>query len=461
MAAKRNFGIENKVHEPKEKPAPQSQAEPRPDKAENIDSLVSDFLAELTNLSSGMKSQAENPATVQQASGTAATGTQPGRIPLHVPESGDDRLREPGLEGIDDEIERSLTELENLKREKKAPAPEPPAVKPSETGAVSARPAAIPSRRTAPQVHDYEEQALDRLEMFRSSISTAGSRRRARIRIAILAVILILLALAGIFLFRDDAAAPEITGEVLMPAPVRSAQAAAMDEPSRPAAASFAPETRPREPAAGAPAVQTQPEKARRRALPAAGRNASANGPRRSAAADSVLPAIEASVPSAALPESAPAPSREQPLVEPAVLAQAPSLPARTPAAPAAPENPRPRVDLPAVSNHPVNPPPQAAAATAEVPAPRRRIPVPPAAITKVAPAYPALAKDQRVTGTVEIEAEIDAGGNVVKAQAVSGPVLLRGAAEEAVEQWQFRPASIEGQAVSSRARVFVSFDLK
>jgi len=65
------------------------------------------------------------------------------------------------------------------------------------------------------------------------------------------------------------------------------------------------------------------------------------------------------------------------------------------------------------------------------------------------------------VTGTVDVEAGIDAGGNAGKARAVSGLILRRGAADGALRQWKFKPASIDGQKVSSRACKSVAFGLQ
>ena len=55
--------------------------------------------------------------------------------------------------------------------------------------------------------------------------------------------------------------------------------------------------------------------------------------------------------------------------------------------------------------------------------------------------AYPALALQARLEGTVKLEAVVGSNGNVNNVIVVSGPVLLRSAAIECVKQWQYEPA--------------------
>jgi TonB family protein len=78
--------------------------------------------------------------------------------------------------------------------------------------------------------------------------------------------------------------------------------------------------------------------------------------------------------------------------------------------------------------------------------------------ITKVVPQYPALAKKWNVSGTVVLAVEVDEQGKVLKATAVSGPGLLRPAAEEALMRWRFKPAARSGVNVSSEAKISVIF---
>ncbi|HSE49312.1 MAG TPA: energy transducer TonB [Terriglobales bacterium] len=63
---------------------------------------------------------------------------------------------------------------------------------------------------------------------------------------------------------------------------------------------------------------------------------------------------------------------------------------------------------------------------------------------SKVAPAYPELAKRMNVSGTVKIEVVITPAGTVKSAKAVGGHPLLIDSAMEAVKKWKFEPAGEE-----------------
>ena len=62
------------------------------------------------------------------------------------------------------------------------------------------------------------------------------------------------------------------------------------------------------------------------------------------------------------------------------------------------------------------------------------------AAVHKVPPTYPTIARQMGITGTVIVTTTIDASGKVVKAESSSGNKLLAGAAIDAVKQWKFAP---------------------
>jgi len=61
---------------------------------------------------------------------------------------------------------------------------------------------------------------------------------------------------------------------------------------------------------------------------------------------------------------------------------------------------------------------------------------------SRVAPAYPEIAKRMKIGGAVKVEATVDAQGKVTDAKAVSGNRMLTLAAEDAVRQWKFAPGS-------------------
>jgi periplasmic protein TonB len=83
----------------------------------------------------------------------------------------------------------------------------------------------------------------------------------------------------------------------------------------------------------------------------------------------------------------------------------------------------------------------------------------PAVAIKKVVPIYPQAAQRSRIGGTVEIEVQIGTKGEVTGVRAISGPTLLRAAAEEAVKLWQFKPALRNGVNLPSILMVSVKFN--
>lgn len=91
-------------------------------------------------------------------------------------------------------------------------------------------------------------------------------------------------------------------------------------------------------------------------------------------------------------------------------------------------------------------------------PAPLSKTVVPAEVVTKVAPIYSELARRTRTTGTVAIDVLVDETGKVAKTTAVSGPSILHQDAINAVQQWRFKPASVDGTSVSSTCRVTVVF---
>src|SRR5262245_9414241 len=67
------------------------------------------------------------------------------------------------------------------------------------------------------------------------------------------------------------------------------------------------------------------------------------------------------------------------------------------------------------------------------------------AAIKKVEPEYPAMARQVRLSGRVQVDVIIDASGNVEKVNVLQGNVLLSNSAASAVKKWKFRPFTIAG----------------
>jgi protein TonB len=81
--------------------------------------------------------------------------------------------------------------------------------------------------------------------------------------------------------------------------------------------------------------------------------------------------------------------------------------------------------------------------------------------IASVPPVYPALAKNQHVSGDVRIDALIDNTGRVTTMKIVSGPTLLHQAAMDALRQWKYQPASLNGSAVPMHLTVTIQFRLQ
>ncbi|MFZ0335646.1 MAG: energy transducer TonB [Candidatus Acidiferrales bacterium] len=80
--------------------------------------------------------------------------------------------------------------------------------------------------------------------------------------------------------------------------------------------------------------------------------------------------------------------------------------------------------------------------------------------ISRVIPTYPQIARVARISGTVELLVLVGRDGHVLSVEVLSGSPLLAAAAKQAVEEWRYRPAILDGQAVEVEARVTVNFVL-
>jgi TonB family protein len=84
---------------------------------------------------------------------------------------------------------------------------------------------------------------------------------------------------------------------------------------------------------------------------------------------------------------------------------------------------------------------------------------VKPAKLLKsVQPVYPQMARTQHVSGNVQIDALIDADGNVSSMKVLSGPALLRDAALQSLKQWKYQPAELDGKPTSMHLTVVLQF---
>lgn len=81
--------------------------------------------------------------------------------------------------------------------------------------------------------------------------------------------------------------------------------------------------------------------------------------------------------------------------------------------------------------------------------------------IHRVEPEYPVLAKEMRLTGTVELQARIGTDGTVQALEVVSGNPILARAAMEAVQQWRYQPTRLDGQPVEVETHITVTFSMQ
>jgi protein TonB len=81
-----------------------------------------------------------------------------------------------------------------------------------------------------------------------------------------------------------------------------------------------------------------------------------------------------------------------------------------------------------------------------------------PEKIKDVKPVYPAIAQSAHVVGTVTIEATIGPDGKVIDAKVVRSIPMLDQAALDAVRQWEYTPALLNGKPVPVVMNVTLNF---
>lgn len=84
-----------------------------------------------------------------------------------------------------------------------------------------------------------------------------------------------------------------------------------------------------------------------------------------------------------------------------------------------------------------------------------------PEKVTHVAPVYPEEAREARIQGTVEVELIVGVSGTVDSAKVTKSDPHFDAATIEAVRQWKYRPATLEGKPVSVILTVTVNFRLE
>jgi TonB family protein len=85
----------------------------------------------------------------------------------------------------------------------------------------------------------------------------------------------------------------------------------------------------------------------------------------------------------------------------------------------------------------------------------------PPRLVRRVDPAYPAIAVAARVSATVQLEAEVDARGQVASVRVERSHPLFDEAAVAAVRQWRYQPLLLNGEPTGFVLTVTVRFDMR
>jgi periplasmic protein TonB len=80
--------------------------------------------------------------------------------------------------------------------------------------------------------------------------------------------------------------------------------------------------------------------------------------------------------------------------------------------------------------------------------------------VKRVQPVYPAQARQMRLQGTVELQANISQSGSISSVKQLSGEQILGRAAIEAVRQWKYKPYYLNGEPVEVETQITVNFKL-
>jgi periplasmic protein TonB len=82
------------------------------------------------------------------------------------------------------------------------------------------------------------------------------------------------------------------------------------------------------------------------------------------------------------------------------------------------------------------------------------------AAIQKIEPDYPAVARQIRLTGTVELEILVNASGAVEKVSVVKGNTLLTGPSLQAIRRWKFKPFGTGAEPAKASGPIRFNFQM-
>ena len=78
--------------------------------------------------------------------------------------------------------------------------------------------------------------------------------------------------------------------------------------------------------------------------------------------------------------------------------------------------------------------------------------------LSQAAPAIPEWAKKLDLNPVVQLDAVIDANGNLKSTRTLSGPRILEGEAKRAVALWVFQPAMVDGKPTTAHLVLTVEF---
>jgi protein TonB len=81
-----------------------------------------------------------------------------------------------------------------------------------------------------------------------------------------------------------------------------------------------------------------------------------------------------------------------------------------------------------------------------------------PALVSRRDPIYPYVARAARIQDVVILEGAVGTNGRMKELKVVSGMQVFRQAAIDAVRQWVYKPAMLNGTPVEARVRVEIRF---
>ncbi len=81
--------------------------------------------------------------------------------------------------------------------------------------------------------------------------------------------------------------------------------------------------------------------------------------------------------------------------------------------------------------------------------------------VHRVEPIYPAIARQIRLEGTVQLRAVIGRDGTVQSAEVLSGSPVVVQAAIKAILDWRYQPTLLDGEPAAVETLITVVFRLK